>query len=240
MFLSIGNTSCYKPIAKIPDGQYYLEGDWSTSEINFYDNGTFHKISTVYDVGGFSSIYGTYLNENSTIRFKDSMREFHERHMVILKHEEQLDSLVLTFKEFIPLGFSEESNTTYLVSIKGELKNGSKHLIAEKSMNLYPARLSDYTFKISQKELNNFEQIWVERFNIKTSFSLSKDEFKNATHIKYPVFYRWEYESNKKPYKPYQIKYWTAKTKKDKYIFEEFTEGFKPRKMKYKIIESSK
>ena len=222
---------------KIPDGQYYIGNEWNTSEINFYNNGTFHKISTTYDVGGFSSIYGTYVNENSTIRFKESMREFFEKHLEIKKDDKRKDSLVLTFKEFIPYGFREEFNTTYLVSIKGELKDGSQTLIEEKSLSSYTTRFSDYKFTISHNELNQFEKIWVERFNIKASFPLSKDEFQNATLINYPVFYRWEYESKNKPYKPYQIKYWTAKNKKDKYIFEEFTEGFKPRKMKYKRIE---
>jgi len=232
-------SGCYTTINRVEAGQYYDEGNGYTHEIRFYKNGTFHNITTVNDVGGFTSIYGTYVNVDSTIIFKDDLQIFFEKHLEIKEESTRTDSLKLTFKEFIPIGCESEFDMTYSVNVHGTKTNGDSTIIYKHYDGKHPASYSNIEINIPKEDLLDVNEIWIESFSIQSSYALSKDLFLNASSIVYPVFHRWEYQVSREPFRHFNKKYWTGKYNGDKYIFEEFKEGFDSRKMKFKRMNSN-
>lgn len=233
--------SCYKSVQYLEPGKYYFNNDWHTKEINFYENGAFHKISTVNDVGGYSSTYGIYELVDSKLKLKESNYEFFNRFLEIDSSTNNCDSLIISFKDFVPISFEKDFKTIYFLEVKGINSKNDTVLINKYEDGTYPSEFNNIELAIPKPDLKFIDKLWVERFGGKLGYTLKREQFSNSCYIKYPVIYFGILNNvSEKPYPFYDIKYWKIKKKRDKLILVEYTDGEKMTKMKYTKMERCK
>ena len=225
LFTSIGITGCYKPLINISPGQYYEEDQWYTSEMNLFENGTYHSINTVYDVGGYRSTYGLYDTAHSKLRFENNTKVFFEKHLELNKLADERDSIILSFQAFIPYGFEFEFDVIYSLTVKGKNTKGDTIDLHQFYDGHYPMRYEDIHLNIAKSKIIDVECMWIEREGYKLGLDLTENQIKNVDQIKYPVIFDWLNYVSDNPYKPKGEIYWEGQVKGDRYLFKEYTDN---------------
>ena len=240
LFLMLTLIGCFKPLIEIPSGQYFTEDECHTDELRLYSNGTFHIIHTMCDVGGFHSTYGIYSSKNGKLRFQDDLELFWNKHLVVEKDSTNVDSLFISFKEFIPFAYNLRNDSAYKFNVYGRDSSGHKILIFKSYDGIQQVNYSNIKLAFSKKEIEGLKNIWFEKENEKAGFDLLLKEFETATSIVYPVISNWRRQEFKENHRTFDSVYWTGKAYKDKYIFNVYYPGFEPRKTEFVKINGSK